>query len=125
MPETTDEFYNLLKAFKTKDPNNHRADEIPLSRSAKAWNAKPWDSIMNAFIHNDGSRWIRVRIRKMELAANTPQWRDGPRYMKKLFDEGLVPLGRAGAPSRAAPASSGHLGPGARDDSSVLLRAAE
>ncbi len=37
MPTTTDEFYEVLKAFKTKDPNgNGKADEIPLSGSIQA-----------------------------------------------------------------------------------------
>ena len=34
MPTTTDEFYQVLKAFKEQDPNgNGKADEIPMTTS--------------------------------------------------------------------------------------------
>ncbi|WP_331436760.1 extracellular solute-binding protein [Gordoniibacillus kamchatkensis] len=38
MPTTTDEFYEVLKAFKEKDPNgNGKADEIPFTTSYDMW----------------------------------------------------------------------------------------
>ena len=90
-PKNTDDMYRMLKAFKTQDLNkNGKTDEIPLSGSPTVARAKPWEFIMNAFIYNDESRWIRVKNGKVEFVANTPEWRNGLRYMKKLFDEGLV-----------------------------------
>ncbi len=41
MPETTEELYQVLKAFKEQDPNgNGQADELPLSTSkiGDGWN---------------------------------------------------------------------------------------
>jgi len=39
MPTTTDEFYEVLKAFRDQDPNqNGEKDEIPFLTSAGAWN---------------------------------------------------------------------------------------
>ncbi|UUZ87014.1 extracellular solute-binding protein [Paenibacillus sp. P26] len=42
MPTTTEEFYQVLKAFKTQDPNgNGKQDEIPLSGADKTWHGNP------------------------------------------------------------------------------------
>ncbi len=92
MPTTTDEFYAMLKAFKEKDPNgNGKADEIPLSGAFKGgWNSLPYDFPMNAFVYNDGDLHLMVNDGKVGFAANKPEWRDGLRYMNKLFKEGLV-----------------------------------
>ena len=55
VPTTTEEFYEVLKAFKTQDPNgNGKADEIPLIGSdmeASTFGASAWEFIMNAFQH--------------------------------------------------------------------------
>src|SRR5512138_3927199 len=59
IPETTDEFYAMLKAFKEKDPNgNGKADEIPLSGGLQAPTGAPWNTLldsflMNSFVYND------------------------------------------------------------------------
>lgn len=40
VPTTVDEYYNVLKAFKTQDPNgNGKADEIPFFQRGKTWNS--------------------------------------------------------------------------------------
>ncbi len=92
MPRTTDDFYAVLKAFKERDPNgNGKADEIPLSGAFKGgWNSLPYDFPMNAFIYNDGDLHLTVTNGKVDFAANKPEWREGLRYMNRLFREGLV-----------------------------------
>ena len=59
MPTTTEEFYEVLKAFKTQDPNgNGKADEIPLIGSKDGWNQRPQDFLMNAFVYANNDRSI-------------------------------------------------------------------
>jgi len=92
MPTTTEEFRSVMTAFRDKDPNgNGKKDEIPLSGAIKdSWNAVPYDYLMNAFIYNDGSSRLLVSGGKVDFAANKAEWRDGLRYLRKLYQEGLI-----------------------------------
>lgn len=92
LPTTTDEFYEALKSFKTKDPNgNGKNDEIPyVGYSGPSSDGKPYEWLMNAFIYNDTKdRWI-VNNSVLDVAYNKPEWRDGLRYVNKLYSEGLI-----------------------------------
>lgn len=91
IPKTTDEFYEVLKAFKTQDPNgNNKDDEIPLVGNMKGWRQKVYDFIFNAFIYNDTADRYVVNDGKLSFAYNTPEWREALRYMNKLCSEGLL-----------------------------------
>ena len=51
-PDTTEDFYNVLKAFKTQDPNgNGKADEVPLIGATTSWRTDPFGFLMNSFIY--------------------------------------------------------------------------
>lgn len=94
MPTTTDEFEAVLKAFKTQDPNgNSKADEIPLSGAITGWNTGVSEFLMNAFIYNDGTQeGYRVRMLdgKVDFVPNKDEFRDGLRWLNKLYSEGLI-----------------------------------
>ena len=92
MPSTTDEFEAVLLAFKTDDPNgNGLADEIPLSGAVGTWHADVYNFFMGAFIYNDGQRRLFFNDAGMvDFAPNKPEWRDGLRYMRRLYEQGLV-----------------------------------
>ncbi|REE86472.1 putative aldouronate transport system substrate-binding protein [Paenibacillus taihuensis] len=93
VPTTTDELYNVLKAFKTQDPNgNGKADEIPLTGAPNksVWNGNIDAFIMNSFIYNDNDKYLTVTDGKVDFAANKPQWKEGLAYMHKLYSEGLI-----------------------------------
>jgi putative aldouronate transport system substrate-binding protein len=92
VPTTTDEFYNVLTAFKTKDPNgNGQADEIPLAGSTNGWSTLPHKFIMNAFIYTDYENgYLFVKDGKVTAAFDKPEWKEGLVYMKKLVAEGLM-----------------------------------
>ncbi|WP_225442694.1 type 2 periplasmic-binding domain-containing protein [Paenibacillus lycopersici] len=93
VPTTTDELYNVLKAFKTKDPNgNGKADEIPLTGAPNKYvfNGNIDAFLMNAFIYNDNDKYLTVTDGKVDFAANKPQWKEGLAYMHKLYSEGLI-----------------------------------
>lgn len=91
MPKTTDELYEVLKAFKSQDPNgNNKADEIPLVGSTNGWRQKAYDFIFNAFIYNDTVDRYIVNNGKLSFAYVTEEWREALRYMSKLCQEGLL-----------------------------------
>jgi len=92
-PKTTDELFNVLMAFKTKDPNgNGKADEIPLSSSV---NDLLLPYFMNAFIYDpQGSdvspSTVALENGKVTLQASQDGWRKGLEFVKKLYDNGLI-----------------------------------
>ena len=95
IPETTEDFYQMLKAFKTMDPNgNGIADEIPMSGSPTGWYSRTEHFLMNAFVFDDGGSkeqeyFFQVEDGELSFVADTEGWRDGLRFMNKLYKEGL------------------------------------
>ncbi|WP_274654378.1 extracellular solute-binding protein [Paenibacillus humicola] len=90
MPTTTDELEQYLKAVKEKDPNgNGKADEIGITGSPKSWYANIHQFILHAFTYFDGDG-LYVKNDKIVAAYATPEWRDGLRYLNKLYKEGLI-----------------------------------
>jgi putative aldouronate transport system substrate-binding protein len=90
-PTTTDELYNVLKAFKTKDPNKDgKADEIPLAGATTGWQLPVEGFLMSSFVQNDTLKRLTLVDGKIQAAYMTPEWREGLRYMKKLADEKLL-----------------------------------
>lgn len=94
MPTTTEEFYNVLKAFKEQDPNgNNKADEIPLMTRVGGWNSDPEDFVMNSFIYytkDSGAPGLLVKDGKITAAYNQPEWKEGLKYLHRLYKEGLI-----------------------------------
>lgn len=89
VPKTTEEFYQVLKAFKEKDPNgNGKADEIPLTRGS--WQGGIDFFLMNAFIYNEAGNRLMLQDDKVVQAAIQPEWREGLRYLNRLYAEGLI-----------------------------------
>jgi len=97
-PETTEDFYKVLKAFKTQDPNgNGKADEIPLLGATTSWRTDPFGFIMNSFIYtvmpthlgNYGS-FLERDGSDVIFVADTDEWREGLKYMHRLASEGLL-----------------------------------
>ena len=98
MPTTTDELYNVLKAFKEKDANGNGDpnDEIPLSTCTKGSNVQIDGYLMNAFTYNDPNPnnttpYLRVSDDgKIEASVTDPNYREGLLYLNKLYSEGLL-----------------------------------
>jgi putative aldouronate transport system substrate-binding protein len=101
MPTTTEEFYKVLKAFKTRDPNgNGLADEIPLSGAKRSQeDLASW--IMCAFIPAGGpddgadatlNNYEFVMDGKVSFSADKPEFREGLRFINKLYEEGLIDI---------------------------------
>lgn len=91
IPETTEEFYQMLKAFKEKDPNgNGIADEIPLAARGITGNFGIETFLMSAFLPAHYTRVYADENGKMQFSPIQPEYREGLRYLKKLYDEGLL-----------------------------------
>ena len=91
VPETTEELYNVLMAFKTQDPNgNGIADEIPLAGATTGWHAFVDGYLMKAFIYNDMKDRLIVENGKVTPVYTDDKWQEGLRYIKRLYDDGLI-----------------------------------
>ena len=91
VPETTGEFYEMLKAFKEQDPNgNGKADELPLVARGVADNYGIEPFLMSAFLPAKSERVYVDDNGKVQFTAVQPEYREGLRYLKKLYDEGLL-----------------------------------
>lgn len=94
MPTTTEEFRDVLRAFKNNDPNgNGKKDEIPLSGETTEVGNSPNIFLMNSFIHSNGKDYINVENGELYLAAMKPEWKEGLKYIHSLYDEGLIDTG--------------------------------
>jgi ABC-type sugar transport system, periplasmic component len=102
VPTTTDEFYAVLKAFRDKDPNgNGKKDEIPLMGCASdSWQGYVDSFIMNAFVLDTGDQYTfgKTEVRmyydaktgKVMSIYDRPEYKEGLKYLKKLYAEGLI-----------------------------------
>lgn len=86
-PQTVEEYYDFLVAVKNTDLNgNGIADEIPLltmNSATKIWLISPW-------IFYDGTN-LMVENDEIKFVSNTEEYRDAVRYIKRLYDEELIP----------------------------------
>jgi putative aldouronate transport system substrate-binding protein len=93
MPSTTEEFYQVLKAFKERDPNgNGKADEIPFSTCKAGSNVELDGFLMTPFAYNPGGDRLWVSNGKVTFSAATPGYKDGLKYIARLYKEGLINL---------------------------------
>ena len=91
LPKTTEEFYEMLKAFKEKDPNgNGIADEVPLACRNMWGNATSFETfLVNPFIFN-AKYGVYNEDGKAVFMWNKPEFKEAIRYMKRLYQEGLI-----------------------------------
>jgi putative aldouronate transport system substrate-binding protein len=89
-PTTTEEFRTVLRAFKTQDPNgNGRADEVPLSGAIGTWAADIYPFMLNAFGFYDGITHLNKNGKVVDT-LNQDYIREGLKYIRSLYDEGLI-----------------------------------
>ncbi|MCZ8515245.1 ABC transporter substrate-binding protein [Paenibacillus filicis] len=91
MPTTTEEFYQVLKAFKTKDPNgNGKADEIPMAGDPINFRDGVDSFLMNSFIYNPADKRLYLDNGKVDVSFNKPAFKEGLKYLRMLYSEGLI-----------------------------------
>lgn len=91
MPETTDEFYEYLKAVKEEDPNgNGEADEIP-------YGGESIDSLISWLrgsfgVGNRGVNYIDMdpETDEMRFYPTSDGYKEMLEYIEKLYSEGLI-----------------------------------
>lgn len=89
IPTTIDEFYDVLVAFKTMDPNgNGKADEIPLYGPAAYSDDFAW-FLINAFVYYNNKAFWGATDGKLWAPVTTDEYRQALIFMNKLCSEGL------------------------------------
>ena len=113
MPETTDELYEALKAFRDEDPNgNGQQDEIPMIAAMRdGWGNTPEYFIMNAYTFYDANLlagatgYSVLGLYRDGDTVKTPWYEpetlEGLKFVRKLVEEGLLYEGSFTAESNA------------------------
>ena len=94
-PTTPDEFYDMLVRFKNEDANGNGDpnDEVPLSNCTEATGSSSYMAgyLMNAFTYsNPRTKYLYVKDGSAAVSFNQEGWREGLRYLNKLYSEGLM-----------------------------------
>ena len=90
IPRTTDEFYQVLKAFKKGDPNgNGVADEIPLSFLTNHSNLD-FFALFGSWGVIDRPDHIMIKDAKALFSPVQEGYKQGILYFRKLYAEGLI-----------------------------------
>jgi len=91
-PTTTDEFYNMLVAFKKNIPGS-----VPLTSTISGnWQSNLDGFLMNPFIFSSAQGNLDMKLRvsnstgKIDSIADKEGYREGLRYLRKLYAEGLL-----------------------------------
>lgn len=94
VPQKLDEYYEVLKAVATTDMNgNGKADEIGLTGTGiLTYNGCWFDSLMSSFIYAHDSEFRVLNDGKISFAYTTEEWKEGLKYIKRFFDDGLIPV---------------------------------
>lgn len=91
-PETTEDFVNVLRAFKEQDANGNGDpnDEIPMLGISGMWRASCYDFLLGSFVYNDFKDRLSVENGTVNYVANTEEFRDGLRFIRSLIEEELI-----------------------------------
>ena len=90
MPETLDDFTNMLIAFRDGDPNqNGIADEIPYYDNPQ-WNGQTQYQLINLFVYYDPYYHFNVTDGQLWVPYVTDEFRDACEYLNMLVSEGLM-----------------------------------
>ena len=87
VPATTEDFYRICKAYKEQHPNG-----IPVL-GGTYWNGNPVSYFTNAFTYYPGNQsphGMVVADGTVSTMANIEEYREGLRYMRKLYEDGLL-----------------------------------
>ena len=97
MPATPDEYRDVLRAFKTQDPNgNGKQDEVPLTGATNGWYTNPIYFIGQAFVPyaaaGSGTKLFGVNGTSVYFPYSDGRWKDALTYLHGLFEEGSLDL---------------------------------
>ncbi len=90
MPQTTEEFADVLRAFKNDDPNeNGKQDEVPLMGASGSVMGNLLRPLMNPFVYTQENYYVDNNG-TVDFAPVQDGWKEGLKYIKSLFDEELI-----------------------------------
>ena len=90
MPTTTEEFYQVLKAFKEQDPNgNGIADEIPFDFLPGEVNLGDY-SLYGSFGVLDNAKHLMVKDGQVLFSLAQEGYKEAVKYLNRLYTEGLI-----------------------------------
>lgn len=90
VPQTTEELYNTLKAFKEQDPGNVGSKLIPLGMSIAP---AQYESLLWSFIEplTEEQRYtLTQKLGSSDYPVLLPGFKEGLRFMNQLYNEGLI-----------------------------------
>ncbi len=91
VPETTEEYYNTLKAFKDQDANgNGKPDEIGLSFVYGGWEALNYYSLFGSFGRLDNVDHMVLEDEQVVFTADKEEYKNAIKYFSKLYGEDLM-----------------------------------
>ena len=88
-PVTTDDFEQMLIAFKENDPNgNGTQDEVPLAFDGS--NLGNWAPLISPFVYWDNGNYLENnKDSKLSFNANSEGFRNAIRWLHHLYEQGL------------------------------------
>ncbi|MCY4145266.1 MAG: extracellular solute-binding protein [Chloroflexi bacterium] len=94
VPQTTEEFFDVLMAFKEQDANGNGDpnDEIPLAAATTNWNPNIDGFLMNPFVFSEyagQNRFFEQNDGVITENVTSEGYREGLRYLNRLFEAGL------------------------------------
>ncbi|MDL2232557.1 extracellular solute-binding protein, partial [Ruminococcaceae bacterium OttesenSCG-928-L11] len=90
LPQTTEELYQTLIAFRDLDPNgNGLADEI-LFAGATGTHNEIESYLLQSFLFYDRSNYLSMEDGKVVFSPATDAYREGVAYIRRLMTEGLI-----------------------------------
>ena len=94
LPTTTEEYFELCKLACATDLNgNGKADEIALTGTKLGDAHDAWfEYLMTPFVYAFDERYLVVEDGELSFAYMSEEWKEGLKYIKRFFDEGLIPL---------------------------------
>ena len=61
-----------------------------VSSNAAASNGSLDNFFMGSFLYNPGEPWLVLNEGKVDVTFNKPGWREGLKYLNRLYAEGLI-----------------------------------
>ncbi len=91
MPTTTDEFREVLRAFKTKDPNgNGKADEIPFTADKNNLSLGLLAGWWGTSVPQSSPANFAMVNGNLEFTATSDAYKESIKYLAGLYAEGLI-----------------------------------